>query len=156
MGSATMHRAPRSSRCAGVRALTARRLAAPVRVMARHVLHGLRLPLRWLARQEAVVLLTAFGIVLTLYGFLEIVDELQEGEIDHFDEWLLRVSPPANDPGVLVGPAVARRGGDGHHGPRGHAGPGGASSSARSATWCWSIGTARLRSSSSRRPGADS
>jgi undecaprenyl-diphosphatase len=72
--------------------------------MLRPVLHGLRLPLRWLARQEGVVLLTALGIVGTLYGFLEIVDELQEGQVPHFDEWLLRLVRTANDPGVLVGP----------------------------------------------------
>jgi undecaprenyl-diphosphatase len=73
--------------------------------MVRPIVSGLRLPFRWLARQEAVVLLTAFGIVLTLYGFLEIVDELQEGEIDHFDKWLLRLLRRMNDPGVLAGPA---------------------------------------------------
>jgi undecaprenyl-diphosphatase len=73
--------------------------------MLRPVVSGLRLPLRWLARQEAVVLVTAFGIVLTLYGFLELVDELREGEIEHFDQWLLRLLRTANDPGLLAGPA---------------------------------------------------
>lgn len=73
--------------------------------MLRSGFQGLRLPWRWLARQEAVVLLTSFGIVLTLYGFLQIVDELREGEIQHFDEWLLRALRTENDARVLIGPA---------------------------------------------------
>jgi undecaprenyl-diphosphatase len=76
----------------------------PVRVVLHPIVHGIRLPLRWLARQEAVVLLTAFGIVLAIYGFLEIVEELGEGEMRHFDEWLLRLCRRADDPGRLIGP----------------------------------------------------
>jgi undecaprenyl-diphosphatase len=72
--------------------------------MARSILHGSRLAFRWLGSQEAFPLLAAFGIVLTLYGFLELVDELHEGEIRHFDERLLRALRTADDPAVLVGP----------------------------------------------------
>ena len=79
-------------------------MAASIRAMTRPFLHGLRLPFRWLARQEAFVLLTAFGIVLALYGFVEIAHELREGEIRHFEERLLRALRTADDPGVLVGP----------------------------------------------------
>jgi undecaprenyl-diphosphatase len=41
--------------------------------------------------------------VVTLYGFLEIADELREDEM-HLDEWLLRLFRTADDPGVLRGP----------------------------------------------------
>jgi undecaprenyl-diphosphatase len=95
---------PRASRSARGGALTLRRLTAPMRALARPALHGLRLPLRWLARQEALVLVTAFGIVLALYGFIELAHELREGEMRHFDERLLRVLRTADDPAVLIGP----------------------------------------------------
>jgi undecaprenyl-diphosphatase len=72
--------------------------------MAHPVLHGLRLPARWLARQEALVLVTAFVIVLALYGFAEIILELREGEMRHFDERLLRALRTPDDPAVLIGP----------------------------------------------------
>ena len=36
----------------------------------RHLLGAARRPLGWLARQEAVVLVTAFFIVLAVYGFI--------------------------------------------------------------------------------------
>jgi undecaprenyl-diphosphatase len=62
-------------------------------------------PLRWLARQEAVVLLTALGIVLTLYGFIEVAEEMRSGDMRHFDESLLRALRRPDDLRVPVGPA---------------------------------------------------
>jgi undecaprenyl-diphosphatase len=49
-------------------------------------------------------LVAAFLIVVTVFGFVEIVDELHEGEMREFDEWLLRLFRTANDPGMLIGP----------------------------------------------------
>jgi undecaprenyl-diphosphatase len=65
----------------------------------------LRLPIGWLARQEAFVLVAAFGIVLALYGFIEIASEIQEGELRSFDQWLLRSFRHRVDLAVPVGPA---------------------------------------------------
>jgi undecaprenyl-diphosphatase len=62
-------------------------------------------PLRWLARQEAVVLLTALGIVVALYGFIEIAEEMRSGDIRHFDESLLRALRHPDDRRVPIGPA---------------------------------------------------
>ena len=103
MDSETVSRASWAGR-ARRRALALRRMATPVRAMARPLVHGLRLPVRWLARQEALVLLTAFAIVLALYGFVEIAHELREGELRHFDERLLRALRTPDDPAVLIGP----------------------------------------------------
>jgi undecaprenyl-diphosphatase len=68
------------------------------------LLAALPLPLRWLARQEAAVLLTAFVLVLAVFGFIELVDELHEGEMQPFDDWLLRFLRRPDDPAVLIGP----------------------------------------------------
>jgi undecaprenyl-diphosphatase len=66
--------------------------------------HALRLPLRWLGAQEAVVLLTAFGIVIAVYGFIELADEIREGEMRHFEEWVLRAFRQPTNPAVPIGP----------------------------------------------------
>jgi undecaprenyl-diphosphatase len=70
-----------------------------------HFLAAARRPLRWLARQEAVVLLAALVVVLAIYGFIELVDELREGEMRQFDEWLLRLPRRDVDPAMPIGPA---------------------------------------------------
>jgi hypothetical protein len=67
------------------------------------LLDTLRLPFSWLVRQEAVVLFTAFWVVLALVGFLELSEEIREGEIRHFDESVLRVVRRPNDPTRLIG-----------------------------------------------------
>jgi undecaprenyl-diphosphatase len=72
--------------------------------MPRRLLDALPLPARWLARQEAVVLFGAFLLVLALFGFVELADELREGEMQPFDDWLLRLLRRTDDPAQLVGP----------------------------------------------------
>jgi undecaprenyl-diphosphatase len=64
-----------------------------------------RRPLGWLARQEAIVLVTAFFVVLAVYGFLQLAEEMREGEMRHFDEWLLLLLRRDIDPAVPIGPA---------------------------------------------------
>jgi undecaprenyl-diphosphatase len=71
----------------------------------RHLLGAARRPLGWLARQEAVVLVTAFLIVLAVYGFIELAEEMREGDMRHFDEWLLRLLRRDIDPAMPIGPA---------------------------------------------------
>jgi undecaprenyl-diphosphatase len=67
-------------------------------------LEALRLPYRWLVRQEAVVLLAAFIIVLAVCGFVALATELREGEMRGFDEWALHLARRPNDPARLIGP----------------------------------------------------
>jgi undecaprenyl-diphosphatase len=84
--------------------MTARRRASPVPSLLRSLRDTARLPLGWLARQEAVVLLTAFAIVLAVYGFIELAEEMREGELHGFDEWLLRLVRRTDNPALLIGP----------------------------------------------------
>jgi undecaprenyl-diphosphatase len=63
-----------------------------------------RLPLGWFARQEAIVLFTAFVIVLSVYGFIALAEEIHEGETHQFDEWLLRLVRRTDNPALLIGP----------------------------------------------------
>src|SRR5512134_1705635 len=85
--------------------MTAETQTGALRALLGPWLGPLRLPARWLARQEAFVLLTAFGIVVTLYGFVEIVEEMLDSDGWHFDEWLLRLLRRHDDPAVPIGPA---------------------------------------------------
>lgn len=80
------------------RSLLARTLSGP------H-LEALRLPYRWLLRQEAVVLLVTLVIVVALTGFIELAGELREGEMRSFDEWALHLPRRPDDPTRLIGPS---------------------------------------------------
>jgi undecaprenyl-diphosphatase len=84
--------------------LNARRRVARIRARLRPLLGTLRLPLSWLARQEAIVLVAAFGIVVALFGFIELVEEMREGDMRHFDEWMLRAFRHPGDLAVPIGP----------------------------------------------------
>ena len=53
---------------------------------------------RWLGRQEASVLVAALGILLALFGFIRIAEELGKGELAHLDEWLLHLLRVPGDP----------------------------------------------------------
>jgi len=63
-----------------------------------------RLALRWLTRQEAIVLLAAFGIVFALFAFAKTTGEMLEGDMRDFDERLLLLLRRADNPHVPVGP----------------------------------------------------
>jgi undecaprenyl-diphosphatase len=84
--------------------LTARRRASSVRSLVRPLHDAARRSLGWLARQEGIVLLTAFVIVLAVYGFIELAEEIHEGEMHLFDEWLLRLVRRTDNPALLIGP----------------------------------------------------
>lgn len=80
-----------------------KRLISTLAVSGRH-LEALRLPYRWLVRQEAIVLVAALAIVVALFGFVELTGELREGEMRAFDEWALQLPRRADDPARLIGP----------------------------------------------------
>jgi undecaprenyl-diphosphatase len=68
-------------------------------------LEALRLPYRWLVRQEAVVLLVALVIAVALSGFIELAEELREDELRSFDAWVLHLARRPDDPARLIGPS---------------------------------------------------
>ena len=84
--------------------MTVKRRPSRVRGLVRPLHDAARRPLGWLARQEGIVLLTAFAIVLAVYGFIELSEEIHEGEMRHFDEWVLRLVRRTDDPALLIGP----------------------------------------------------
>src|SRR6266436_3695275 len=60
---------------------------------------------RWLGRQEASVLVAALCILLALFGFIKISEELGEGELAHLDEWVLHLLRVPGDPHTPIGPS---------------------------------------------------
>src|SRR5262249_57125753 len=60
---------------------------------------------RWLTQQEAVVLVALLLIVVALFAFVKIAEELGEGELTGFDEWLLQLLRVPGQPHVPIGPA---------------------------------------------------
>jgi undecaprenyl-diphosphatase len=84
--------------------LNAPRFVARIRAPLRPLLATVRLPLKWLASQEAVVLVTAFGIVVALYGFIQLAVDMRQGDMRDFDEWMLRAFRHQSDLAVPIGP----------------------------------------------------
>jgi undecaprenyl-diphosphatase len=64
----------------------------------------LQLAYRWLTRQEAIVLLVAFGVILALFVFAKTAGEMLEGDLREFDEGLLRHLRDPGDPSKPIGP----------------------------------------------------
>jgi undecaprenyl-diphosphatase len=60
---------------------------------------------RWLAHQEAAVLVAVLGVLLALFGFVRITEELGEGELANLDEWLLPLLRVPGHPHIPIGPA---------------------------------------------------
>jgi undecaprenyl-diphosphatase len=60
---------------------------------------------RWIGRWEADVLLAALGVLLALFGFIKIAEELGEGKWAHFDEWFLHLLRVPGHPQTPVGPS---------------------------------------------------
>lgn len=58
----------------------------------------------WMARQEPVALLLAFGVVFALLGFAKLAGEMREGETKDFDVWLLRSLRRPDSPETPIGP----------------------------------------------------
>ena len=60
--------------------------------------------LQSLWRQESVVLLAGLALVLTTWGFVEVAQEVVEGDARTFDERILRSLRQADDPTRAIGP----------------------------------------------------
>jgi len=67
--------------------------------------HAVQIGVRWLLRQEATVLVAVLSVVLAVFGFVKIVEQLGKGELGGFDEWLLRLLRVPGQPRIPIGPA---------------------------------------------------
>src|SRR5262249_46617799 len=82
------------------------------RTMVHASTRALRLAVRWVTEQEAVVLLAALGIVLSLTVFGKTAGEMQEGDLRDFDEGVLRMLRSPDNPSVPIRTDLARSGRD--------------------------------------------
>lgn len=64
--------------------------------------------LRHMGWGEAILLLAALLAVLVLHGFVELAEEVREGDTQAFDEWAIQSLRRADDPSMPVGPAWVR------------------------------------------------
>ena len=60
---------------------------------------------RWLAHQEAAVLVAVLGVLLALFGFVRITEQLGEGKLANLDGWLLPLLRVPGHPHIPIGPA---------------------------------------------------
>jgi undecaprenyl-diphosphatase len=58
----------------------------------------------WLGGHGIVVLSAVLVVVLGTWGFVELADEVNEGETQRFDEWAIRSLRRADDPATPIGP----------------------------------------------------
>jgi len=58
----------------------------------------------WVARQEIAVLVAALLLLLGLFGFSKIAEEVREGEMQEFDGYLLRLFRDPAQPVIPIGP----------------------------------------------------
>lgn len=58
----------------------------------------------WVRRQEGLVLFTALTLVLALFAFIKVTEEMLEGDTRDFDEWLLRSLRHPEQPELPIGP----------------------------------------------------
>jgi len=65
---------------------------------------AVRRAVRWVTGQEAVVLLAALGIMLSLTVFAKTAAEMREGDLQDFDDGVLRMLRSPDDPSVPIGP----------------------------------------------------
>ncbi len=75
------------------------------------MLTGVRAQLAKLGRWgwgDVVSLAVALGLLAIAYGFIQLTDEVLEGDTQTFDEWVLRSLRRTDDPAVPIGPAWLR------------------------------------------------
>ena len=76
--------------------------------MLRRILHypvGLvRTVLVWIGKHEPAVLIAMLLVIIAVWGFIELADEVKEGDTARFDEWAIRALRSANDPSQPLGP----------------------------------------------------
>lgn len=63
-----------------------------------------RTALTWIGRYEPAVLLALLLVLICCWGFVELADEVTEGDTARFDEWALRALRRPDDPSRPIGP----------------------------------------------------
>lgn len=58
----------------------------------------------WLGGREPLVLLSLFLVVAATWGFIELTDEVLEGDSQAFDEWVVKSMRQPDDPSEPIGP----------------------------------------------------
>lgn len=61
-------------------------------------------PISWLAGHVNIVLVAVLLIVGGTWGFIELADEVREGDTQRFDDWAVRAMRRADDPSQPIGP----------------------------------------------------
>jgi undecaprenyl-diphosphatase len=64
----------------------------------------LRCLLDWIGRYEPVVIFALLVLVVSVWGFVSLADEVREGDTLGFDEWAVRALRRADDPAHPIGP----------------------------------------------------
>ncbi len=65
----------------------------------------LRPLIHWLMEREPVVLVTVLLFIAATWAFIEIADEVIEGDTQAFDKWVVQAMRQSDDPSVPIGPA---------------------------------------------------
>jgi len=60
---------------------------------------------RWLTQQEAALFVAALGVLLAVFSFVRIAQQLGEGDLGNLDEWLLRLLRVPGQPHIPIGPS---------------------------------------------------
>ena len=58
----------------------------------------------WFGGREPVVLLAGFIVVATVWGFIEVANEVLEGDTHAFDKWVIAATRSAENPSLPIGP----------------------------------------------------
>lgn len=66
--------------------------------------HFVQRDLDWIGRHEATVLLALLLVVLAVWSFVALADNVSDGDAQHFDEWAVRALRRADDLARPIGP----------------------------------------------------
>lgn len=58
----------------------------------------------WLSNREPLVLLSALLMMVGIWSFIAIADEVSDGDTAHFDQWAVRALRQPDDPATPIGP----------------------------------------------------
>jgi undecaprenyl-diphosphatase len=78
--------------------------AAWITRFASGALNLVRTALEWIGRNELSVLVALLVCVLAIWIFVEVADEVTEGDTARFDEWAVRALRSSHDPARPIGP----------------------------------------------------
>jgi undecaprenyl-diphosphatase len=63
-----------------------------------------RKAVEWIGGHELSVLVALAAMMLAVWGFVELADDVMEGETQQFDEWAVRMLRQPDDPAMPLGP----------------------------------------------------